>query len=150
MSMQPPTTVNLVWCPECGRDNRFDTLRLDQVTHYSGGKRCPGKPQYLAYIIDPTTTGVAITTGMVEAGARALARENLGKAVADIPFEQYWQHVQTDATRNDYRRKARLVLEAAVHQAIEPMIAPGPRPAPPGTHHTPVGGNLAVHPLGEL
>jgi hypothetical protein len=112
MSQQPPTTMNLVWCPVCGRTNRFSDLRLDQAVHYSGGKVCPGRPEYLAYVLDPTTTGAVVTHGMVEAGARALARENLGKAEADVPFEHYWLYVLTDATRDDYRRKARLVLEA--------------------------------------
>lgn len=150
MSNQPPTTLDLVWCPECGHSDRYSTLRLSQTRHYANGKVCPGNLEHLAYIIDPTTTGVAITTGMVEAGARALARENLGELHPQVPFEDYWRLVQTDATRDDYRRKARLVLEAAVHQAIEPVTRPGPRPAPPGTHHTAIGDGLAVHPLGEL
>lgn len=54
---QPPTTLDLVWCPECGHSNRFADFRLDQVRHFSRGKVCPGKPERLVYILDPATAG---------------------------------------------------------------------------------------------
>jgi hypothetical protein len=113
MSKQPPTTMSLVWCPECGHTNRFADLRLNQQRHYSGGKVCPGKPEHLAYVLDPTTTGAAITTGMVEAGARALAQEYLRTFNADdIPLDRFWQRTLDEDRREGFRREARLVLEA--------------------------------------
>jgi hypothetical protein len=132
---QPPSTLDLVWCPECGRTNRNADLRLDSTRHYSGGKVCPGKPEHLAYILDPTTTGAVITAGMVEAGARALAQA-----------DQYIDNFQA----------ARVVLEAMAAavtgdaETRRDLTRAGVRASKSGTRHTPVGDGLAVHPLGEL
>lgn len=109
MSKQPPTTLSLVWCPECGHNNRFADLRLNQGTHYAGGKRCPGKLERLAYVLDPTTTGAVITTGMVEAAAIAMARDHFG-----LSFDHLWKQ---EATREEWRRNARLALDAMAQLA---------------------------------
>lgn len=39
-------TVTLMWCPECGRDDRWTNLK---PKHYWVGKLCPGAPVKLRY-----------------------------------------------------------------------------------------------------
>lgn len=38
-----PATVYLLWCPECGRDDRFNALRQTMPHNSPSGRRCPGK-----------------------------------------------------------------------------------------------------------
>jgi hypothetical protein len=43
---QPPTTVEMLWCPVCGRDDRATYLR---ERHFALGAICPGKPVKIIY-----------------------------------------------------------------------------------------------------
>ena len=52
----PPLTIDLRWCPDCGRNDRVDFLR---DKHYSGGTRCTGTPIVVTYrIIEAADRGV--------------------------------------------------------------------------------------------
>lgn len=44
-----PATVHLLWCPECGRDDRWTYLKQGARRHYNAGALCPGVPQELTY-----------------------------------------------------------------------------------------------------
>lgn len=42
----PPASLRLIWCPECGRTNQVSVLR---GRHFSRGTRCAGMPVALQY-----------------------------------------------------------------------------------------------------
>jgi hypothetical protein len=47
---KPPATLELRWCPECGRDDRFHALRAHGYRHNTpSGRACPGTVQTLTY-----------------------------------------------------------------------------------------------------
>ena len=43
----PPARISIRFCPVCGRDDRFGTLGL--TSHFSYGKKCPGKVRNVYY-----------------------------------------------------------------------------------------------------
>lgn len=51
MNARPPGRVSLLWCPACGRDDRYTFLRNARPHKRPDGKQCSGKPQELEYVI---------------------------------------------------------------------------------------------------
>lgn len=51
MAHEPPVTVTLRWCPECGRWDRY----LEDA-HAVSFKRCPGTVQTLTYELRPAAS----------------------------------------------------------------------------------------------
>lgn len=49
MNREPPPTVSLVWCPECGRDDRYNDLKARPGRHFANGVKCPGTPTTVQY-----------------------------------------------------------------------------------------------------
>jgi hypothetical protein len=45
----PPAELELLWCPTCGRDDRFTALRFTLPHNAPTGGRCPGKVQRVRY-----------------------------------------------------------------------------------------------------
>lgn len=46
----PPVSIQLLWCPTCGRTDRFEQL---QRQHFERGVQCPGIPKRLFYTFLP-------------------------------------------------------------------------------------------------
>jgi hypothetical protein len=44
-----PHAVHLLWCPVCGRDDRYTNLKAAPGRHFAGGSLCAGEPQELTY-----------------------------------------------------------------------------------------------------
>lgn len=47
-AIEPPVLV-LVWCPKCGRDDRYSKLNLPPRRHYIRGGMCDGVPVRVRY-----------------------------------------------------------------------------------------------------
>lgn len=48
-SYNPPSIINIRYCPECGRNDRFNNL---PDKHYKNGKICSGKVIFAIYNFD--------------------------------------------------------------------------------------------------
>lgn len=58
MTVQPPESIRFLFCPECGRDDRFKHLSAKAGHHYAkggDGRKCPGRPKVLRYWRTPDT-----------------------------------------------------------------------------------------------
>lgn len=44
-----PRTITLIWCPACGRDDRYANLKMRPYKHFAEGKECPGTPMRVRY-----------------------------------------------------------------------------------------------------
>lgn len=51
MNARPPGRVSLRWCPVCGRDDRYTDLKKGAGRHFADGKKCPGDPRDLEYVL---------------------------------------------------------------------------------------------------
>lgn len=49
MSAKPPRTLQLSFCPKCGRHDRFQPFT--GRAHYSGGEKCTGTPVTVTYVL---------------------------------------------------------------------------------------------------
>jgi len=48
-TITPPAQTVLSFCPVCGRNDRW--AAFTGRTHSAGGKRCPGQPVELTYVL---------------------------------------------------------------------------------------------------
>ena len=68
MNARPPGRVSLLWCPVCGRDDRYGDLKEGKGRHFYGGTRCLGTPQTLEYVIPRVPEPLpALTEGDIRA-----------------------------------------------------------------------------------
>ena len=51
MNPRPPARVTLLWCPACGRDDRYNDLKRGAGRHFADGSKCLGEPEEVEYRI---------------------------------------------------------------------------------------------------
>lgn len=51
MNARPPGRVTILWCPVCGRDDRYRDLKQGAGRHFTAEGKCSGTPQELEYRI---------------------------------------------------------------------------------------------------
>lgn len=51
--VEPPASISILFCPVCGRDDRFSPMSAGGK-HYRDGERCLGRPVRIVYGLDAT------------------------------------------------------------------------------------------------
>lgn len=130
---KPPAAVHLLWCPACGHDNRYGAMARDG-RHYAAGKRCPGTPQELTYMLpvtpepppaaeDGTYRAAVAVEVAVRPGLRHIDAHSLTFVGRTVVFGA--NNVEQLATLSG-------VVLRNIADVIPDSVAAHPRPAPDG------------------
>lgn len=66
MTKRPPQTIKILWCPVCGRDDRYTDLKKGAGRHFADGLKCHGAPEEIIYypVVAPDPVLITGTASM--------------------------------------------------------------------------------------
>lgn len=134
MNARPPGRVTLLWCPVCGRDDRYRDLKRGAGRHFSQDGKCSGEPRELEYVVSRAPEPLpGPDVGVIRAAVavEVAIRPGLPHLSGD-PLTFVGHTVQYRAnTVEEAAQLAGLVLRD-IGTTIDDSIAAHPRPAPLG------------------
>ena len=132
MNARPPDRVSLLWCPVCGRDDRYTFLRQARLHNRPDGRRCSGKVEELEYVIPRAPEPLpALGVGDIRAAvAVEVAIRPALPHLSDGPLSFVGRTVQYRAdTVEQLAELAGLILRD-IASGLPDSIAAHPRPEP--------------------
>jgi len=134
VNARPPGRVHVLWCPACGRDDRYTFLRQYRPHNRPDGRRCSGQVEKLEYVLPVapspfpgTQDGTFRAAVAVQVAIRPTLRHLDDSGGTTFVGQTMMLHANTV-------EELALLVEAAadlITQQMGDRMAVHPRPAPP-------------------
>lgn len=134
MNARPPGRVTILWCPVCGRDDRYTFLRPTRPHNRPDGRRCSGTVEELEYRIPRAPEPLpGLDHGSIRAAVAVEIAVRPGLAhLDDGPMTFIGRTVQYRADNVEQLAELAGLVLHDIAAGIPDSMAAHPRPEPEG------------------